>query len=105
MREQNLFINGAWAAGVDTFEVHDPFDQTLVGTVAVASADQAAEAVTAAKNAMLAGWPPAQRADLLLATSRLVAERSEDFAELLRSEAGKPIAAARGEVNRAVSIL
>jgi acyl-CoA reductase-like NAD-dependent aldehyde dehydrogenase len=105
MREQNLFINGAWVPGVDTFEVRDPFDQTLVGTVAVASADQAAEAVTAAKNAMLTGWPAAKRADLLLATSRLVAERSEDFAQLLRSEAGKPIAAARGEVDRGVSTL
>ena len=57
MRDQKLFINGAWVAGVDTFEVHDPFDQTLVGTVAVASPEQAAEAVTAAKDAMLAGWP------------------------------------------------
>ena len=57
MRDQKLFIDGAWVDGVDTFEVHDPFDQTLVGTVAVASAEQAAEAVTAAKAAMLAGWP------------------------------------------------
>ncbi len=105
MREQNLFINGEWVPGADTFEVHDPFDQTLVGTVAVASPEQAAEAVTAAKNAMLTGWAPAKRADLMLTTSRLVAERSEDFAELLRSEAGKPIAAARVEVSRAVSTL
>ena len=55
MREQNLFINGAWVPGVDTFEVRDPFDASLVGTVAVASADQAAEAVAAAKAAMLTG--------------------------------------------------
>ena len=26
MRDQQLFLNGAWVAGVDTFEVHDPFD-------------------------------------------------------------------------------
>ena len=105
MREQNLFINGAWVPGVDTFEVRDPFDASLVGTVAVASADQAAEAVAAAKAAMLTGWAPAQRADLLLKTSQLVAARADAFAEVLRAEAGKPITAARVEVSRAVNTL
>ena len=105
MRDQQLFINGVWVAGIDTFEVRDPFDATLVGTVAVASAEQAAQAVSAAKAAMLAGWLPAQRADLLLRTSQLVAERADTFAELLRAEAGKPISAARVEVSRAVNTL
>ena len=79
MRDQQLFINGAWVAGIDTFEVRDPFDATLVGTVAVASADQAAQAVSAAKAAMLAGWLPAQRADLLLRTDQ-PAEARDAFA-------------------------
>ena len=105
MRDQKLFIDGRWVDGVDTFAVHDPFDQSQVGTVAVASPEQAAEAVTAAKAAMLAGWPASARADLLLETNRLVAERAEDFAEQIRAEAGKPIAAARVEVSRAVTTL
>ena len=66
MRDQQLFIDGDWVAGVDTFEVRDPFDQALVGRVAVASPEQASEAVSAAKAAMLAGWPAAERADVLL---------------------------------------
>jgi acyl-CoA reductase-like NAD-dependent aldehyde dehydrogenase len=105
MREQQLFLDGAWVAGVDSLEVHDPYDATLVGTFAVASPEQAAEAVTAAKAAMLTGWPAAARADLLLRTSRLVADRSETFADQIRAEAGKPIAAARVEVSRAVTTL
>ncbi|HZA03022.1 MAG TPA: aldehyde dehydrogenase family protein, partial [Propionibacteriaceae bacterium] len=105
MRDQQLFIDGAWVAGVDTLEVRDPFDQSLVGTYAVAAPEQAAEAVAAAKAAMRAGWPASARADLLLETSRLVGERSEDFAEQIRAEAGKPIAAARVEVSRAVTTL
>ena len=105
MRDQKLFIDGQWVDGVDTFEVHDPYDQSLVGTVAVASPDQAAGAVTAAKSAMLTGWPAAARADVLLKTSQLIAERSADFAELLRAEAGKPISAALVEVSRAVGTL
>lgn len=105
MREQQLFLNGRWVDGVDTFEVRDPYDSTLVGTAAVASPEQASEAVTAAKAAMTAGWPAGERADLLLQASRLIAERSEDFAQLLRAEAGKPIAAARVEVTRAITTI
>jgi acyl-CoA reductase-like NAD-dependent aldehyde dehydrogenase len=105
MREQSLLINGRWVSGVDTFEVRDPFDQSLVGTAAVASPEQAAEAVSAARGAMLLDWPAASRADVLLKGSQLVAERSADFAEVLRGEAGKPISAARAEVSRAVSTL
>jgi acyl-CoA reductase-like NAD-dependent aldehyde dehydrogenase len=105
MREQSLLINGHWVSGVDTFEVHDPFDQALVGTVAVASPEQAAEAVSAARGAMLLDWPAASRADVLLRASQLVAERTADFADMLRAEAGKPITAARQEVSRAVSTL
>jgi hypothetical protein len=37
MRDQSLLINGHWVPGVGTFEVHDPFDQSLVGTVGVES--------------------------------------------------------------------
>jgi acyl-CoA reductase-like NAD-dependent aldehyde dehydrogenase len=105
MRDQQLFLNGRWVPGVDTFEVRDPFDQSLVGTVAVASPEQAAEAVSAARAAMLLDWPAASRADVLLKTSQLVAERSADFAEVLRAEAGKPISAALVEVSRAVGTL
>ena len=105
MREQQLLINGRWEPGVDTFEVRDPYDQSLVGTVAVASPEQAAQAVSAARDAMLLDWPASARADVLLKTSQLVAERSAEFAELLRAEAGKPISAARVEVSRAVGTL
>jgi acyl-CoA reductase-like NAD-dependent aldehyde dehydrogenase len=105
MRDQQLFLDGVWVDGVDTFEVRDPYDQTLVGRVAVASPEQASEAVAAAKTAMLGVWPAAERADLLLKTSRLVAERAAEFAEQIRAEAGKPISAARLEVSRAVATL
>ena len=105
MREQALLIDGRWVAGIDTFEVHDPYDQSLVGTAAVASPEQAAEAATAARAAMSRDWPAAARADLLLRASQLVADRSAQFAELLRAEAGKPISAALAEVSRASTTL
>ncbi len=76
MREQGLFLNGAWVAGVDTFEVRDPFDESLVGRVAVASPEQAAEAVVAA--------------------------RERDADRLARRQAGRPAAADQPADRRAV---
>jgi acyl-CoA reductase-like NAD-dependent aldehyde dehydrogenase len=105
MREQQLYLDGAWVPGVDTLEVHDPYDGELVGRVAVASPEQASDAVVAARQAMLAGWPAEQRADLLLSVSRLVADRIDDFAEQIRAEAGKPITAAKLEVTRGIDTL
>lgn len=105
MRRQQLFIDGQWVDGIDEFEVHDPYDGELVARVAVAYPEQAVQAVDAAKCAMATGWSAAARAELLLAASRRVAERVEEFAEVLRAEAGKPITAARGEVARAVATL
>src|SRR3712207_2709962 len=105
MRDPNVLLDGTWVDGLDMPEVHEPIDQPLVGTFAVARPEQAVDAVTAAAAAMRAGWPAAARADLLLQTSRLVGERAEDFAEQIRAEAGKPIAAARVEVSRAVTTL
>jgi len=105
MREQHLYIDGAWVPGAETFEVHDPYDQTLVGIVAIADHAQAISAVAAAKAAMGRGLPANERADILIAASALLAERAEEFAECLRGEAGKPITAARREVSRAVGTL
>src|SRR3712207_2451107 len=105
MRDPNVLLDGTWVDGLDMPEVHEPIDQPLVGTFAVARPEQAVDAVTAAAAAMRAGWPAAARADLLVETSRLVGERAELFAEQIRAEAGKPIAAARIEVTRAVDTL
>lgn len=105
MHSQQLFIDGQWVDGIDEFEVHDPYDGKLVARVAIASPEQAAYAVDAARRAMSTGWPAADRAELLLAASRRVMERAEEFAEQLRAEAGKPITAARGEVARAATTL
>lgn len=105
MREQHLFIDGQWQPGVDTLHIRDPYDGELVGTAAIATVAQAKQAVTAARGAMDRGLSAARRADILLEASRLVAQRSEQFAETIRAEAGKPITAARGEVARAVTTL
>jgi len=58
-----------------------------------------AQRVFAARNTWL---PPHERAAILLRMSELVAERREDFCDLIAQEGGKPLADAAVEVTRAI---
>ncbi|MFJ4172061.1 aldehyde dehydrogenase family protein [Paenarthrobacter sp. NPDC089714] len=105
MHSQLLYINGQWVNGLGegTTEVRDPYDDTLVGTTARASETQAHDAVDAASSALQQPLQAQERATILLRTSELITERIEEFAEIIRAEAGKPITTARGEVLRAAT--
>lgn len=105
MLDQLLYIDGQWVQGQGdgTTEIRDPFDDSLTGTAARASEAQATEAVQAATRALASPLTPQERASILLKTSALIFERLDDFAEVIRAEAGKPITTARGEVSRAVT--
>ncbi|MFI5614836.1 aldehyde dehydrogenase family protein [Amycolatopsis sp. NPDC051903] len=105
MRNQALYIDGESVTREKTAEVRSPWNGELVGTYAVGDAADAAAAVTAARRALADGLPPYRRAEVLVAAARLVGERAEEFAQLLLLEAGKPITAARGEVQRAITTL
>ncbi|MEU8633113.1 aldehyde dehydrogenase family protein [Amycolatopsis sp. NPDC048633] len=105
MREQALYIDGEWFTRPATADVRDPWDGSLAGTYAIGDADDATAAVTAARRALAEGLPPHRRAEILAAAADGVARRAEEFAGMLRAEAGKPITAARQEVQRAVTTL
>ena len=82
--------------------VVSPWDGRVVGTVAEASLQDGRVAVQAAREAFET-WrssPRQTRQRLLRNVARLVRERSEEYAELLRDEIGKPIRWARAEVER-----
>lgn len=103
MRPQQLYIKGSWVEGKEPFDVIDPWNGELVGKAARASSTQVLEAIAAA-----AGAEPLalhRRATILRAVASEVGERCEEFAQLIRREAGKPISSARQEVGRAVDTL
>jgi acyl-CoA reductase-like NAD-dependent aldehyde dehydrogenase len=99
-----LYVDGCWLAPGERSprEVHNPYDDTLLATVCDATPDDVAAAIGAAVNAMREPLTPFARYEILARTSDLVAERREDFAQLIVAEAGKPLRDARGEVRRAV---
>ncbi|MFD5113754.1 aldehyde dehydrogenase family protein [Streptomyces sp. NPDC058220] len=101
-----FWLAGRQATGEDTLDVTSPWDGRLVGTVSVPTEDQVEEAVAAAHAVLdeFAATPAHVRAAALDHVSRRLVERTEEIAQLISAENGKPLKWARGEVGRAVSV-
>ncbi|MFE7842082.1 aldehyde dehydrogenase family protein [Streptomyces sp. NPDC057474] len=101
-----FWLTGRQATGETTFDVTSPWDGRLVGTVSVPTDEQVEEAVAAAYAVRdeFAATPAHVRAAVLDHVSRRLVERTEEIAQLISAENGKPIKWARGEVGRAVSV-
>lgn len=104
-----LYIDGEWrAAGSGaTFTVTDPATGTTIGEVADGGAEDARAAVDAAAGAFddWAGRTAYQRAAVLHEAHQLMLERREDLAKLMTEEQGKPLKAARNEVQYGADFL
>lgn len=99
-----------WVAGKPltsgtTAVVHHPYDGGEVGSHHVPSTSDIETAVQAAADVAdeFATLPAHVRAGALDHVSRALGERSEEIAQLITAESGKPLKWARGEVGRAVS--
>jgi acyl-CoA reductase-like NAD-dependent aldehyde dehydrogenase len=91
----------------ETLKVRNPLNQELVGELGWQ--DQAALNEALAKaSSQFEKWriaPSYQRSELLAEVATELETRKEEFAELIRKEAGKPISYARAEVDRGVGVL
>lgn len=84
--------------------ITNPFDQSRVGEVSVAGAPDVDDAIAAAAEAFetTRRLPTHRRAAILEAVAAGIEERSEELAELITRESGKPIRYSKGEVGRSV---
>lgn len=100
-------IGGQWTEGVRTYQNTNPSDtRDLIGDYAVASREQALEAVAAA-HAAFPAWSlstPQQRFDILDAVGNEIIARKGELGDLLAREEGKTLPEAIGEVGRAAAI-
>jgi acyl-CoA reductase-like NAD-dependent aldehyde dehydrogenase len=99
-----FLLDGKWLTEGEAFEVHSPYDGSLVGTGYRATASHAESAVRAAQRAFetTRKMSAYERQRVLRAISEGIRARQEDFVRLMALEAGKPIKTARAEVERAV---
>ena len=104
------FIRGAWQVSASDQwipDVNPSNADDLIAHVPAGTSDDAHAAVRAAAEA-LESWRSTTapvRAEHLYKWSAVIAEQSETLAQLVAREVGKPIAEARGEVGRCVTIL
>ncbi|WP_371602727.1 aldehyde dehydrogenase family protein [Streptomyces sp. NBC_01220] len=101
-----FWLAGREATGEESFDVTNSWDGRLVGTVSVPTEAQVEEAVAAAHAVRdeFAATPAHVRAAALGHVARRLTERTEEIAQVISAENGKPIKWARGEVGRAVSV-
>ena len=98
-----IFVDGKWLTEGEASEIRSPYDHSVVGEVRLGTASHAEAAVRAAQRAFETKkkLPGYERKRILNAISEGILARREEFSQLMCLEAGKPIKAARVEVDRA----
>ena len=101
---QSFLLDGKWVADGDPVEIRAPYDGSVIGRVIQARHEHVEAAIAAAVKAFgtTRRLPAFERQRVLRRVSQGIAERKEEFARIMAQEAGKPIKAARTEVERAV---
>ncbi|MYM85810.1 NADP-dependent succinate-semialdehyde dehydrogenase [Rugamonas sp. FT82W] len=106
---QQAYIDGAWSDADNgaTLAVTNPATGEQLGTVPLMGAAETRRAIAAAK----AAWPAwrkksaKERAAILRKWNDLILENTEDLAQLMTAEQGKPLAESRGEVAYGASFI
>ena len=109
-RIYDLWIDGAWRAATprEAMTRLSPADGTEIAAFSAGNAADVAEAIGAARRAHDNGvWrdlPGSQRAAILLRWAELIQAKTEHLARIEADEAGKPIKAARGEIEYSIDL-
>jgi glyceraldehyde-3-phosphate dehydrogenase (NADP+) len=106
MTDFPFLLGGELAQRADTWEIRSPWSGDVVGRAALAAPADIEAAIAAAVTAApaAAAMPTHARAALLERIAAAVASAREELARLLAAEAGKPLAAARTELDRTIFV-
>jgi acyl-CoA reductase-like NAD-dependent aldehyde dehydrogenase len=101
---QGFFVDGKWIEEGDPVEVRAPYDGSVIATVFQGRREHAEAAIAAAVKAFgtTRRLPAFERQRVLRRVAENITERKQEFARTMAQEAGKPIKAARTEVERAI---
>ena len=106
-KDEQLLIGGEWvaAASEERFDVTNPANGEIVGTMPDGGQEDVQAAIDAAAGA-LDGWKSLaaiERARILRRSADVIRERKDEIAAVMTAEQGKPLAEAAGEVDYAAS--
>ena len=104
VRTRGFYLQGKWLEEGTPIEIRAPYDGTPLAQVFQGSRRHAERAIEAAVGAFgtTRKLPAFERQRVLRSIAQQIASRKEEFARTLAQEAGKPIKAARTEVERAI---
>lgn len=105
MKPRAFLLDGRPVTTSETAEVRNPYNGELVAEVCVAGEKDVARALDIAAGAFEEArhLPSIERSRLLRRIADTIGRRADEFVELLIAEAGKPVALAKIEVQRAQS--
>ena len=101
---QGFLLDGKWVEDGDSVDVRAPYDGAIVGSVFQGRREHAEAAIAAAVKAFgtTRRLPTFERQRVLRRIAENIGKRKEEFARTMAQEAGKPIKAARTEVERSI---
>jgi acyl-CoA reductase-like NAD-dependent aldehyde dehydrogenase len=101
---QGFFVDGKWWEEGEPVEIRAPYDGGVIGSVFRGRREHAEAAIAAAVKAFgtTRRLPAFERQRVLRRVSENISARKQEFARTMAQEAGKPLKAARTEVERAI---
>ena len=110
MTKFRSFVDGEWinsGSGRTSPNINPANTDDVIGTIELASREEARSAVEAAYNAFRS-WkrtPAPARGRIVAKAARLMEERKEELSQAITREEGKTISEARGETQRAINVV
>src|SRR5215475_13946664 len=103
-RTLGFYLLGKWIEDGTPVEIRAPFDGAPLGVVYQATREHAEKAIEGAVRAFgtTRKLPAFERQRILRSIAQFITARKEDFARTIAQEAGKPLKAAKTEVERAI---
>jgi len=102
-----MYINGKWEKEKDTFDVYNPANGEKIGAVPNGDGSDSKRAITAASEAFKdwSGLTAYQRSRYLYDAYTIMMDQKEHLAQTMTTEQGKPLQAARNEVQYGADFL
>ncbi len=103
-KDYPIYLAGRWVTSNDRVEITNPYNNDVIGTTYLASAEQVEEAIVAAESAfqIMRTMPVFDRVAILMGLASRMREHRDALARMISLEAGKPIREAEVEADRGV---